>query len=319
MAQQVFNNSMVAHVWAQQTQERGRNSRGSLYFEGPTLYSYGPHFPIATITRTPKGAEFVAFNTDSASITTSSHQSLALGAVSGRRVIHTPNPERFNERHPLEPDDLERIAESFRERFAAALSAAGRARTYKAHHLEQAQRIAADARWLAEQFDYPAMAIDLPEDLEQAAEDARRQQAEADKARRERERERRDAMKHAEAERFKQWQAGEPVPFPNSWSPPDGTALLTYRAEGDAIVTSKGASFPADHARRVWPILRRLRQEQQAGQDLHPRSPGKPLRLGHFAIDTLEPGGTIRAGCHRVKWDEVERIARVLDLEPINA
>ena len=35
----VFSNSMVAHVWAQQTQSEGRSNNGNLYFEGPCIYS----------------------------------------------------------------------------------------------------------------------------------------------------------------------------------------------------------------------------------------------------------------------------------------
>lgn len=313
--QTVFNNSMVAHVWAQQTQAHGRNAGNTFYFEGPTIYSYGEHFPIATFVTTPKGAQFVAFTTEGYSTTTAAHISHARRAVSGH-TIDVPNPMIFQGR-TLEPDDLDAIAEAMRAQFTEALEKASRARTYKAHHLERAQQIARDASWLAEQYDHPALAIAMPDDIGEALEQARTEARERQQREAERERERRDAMKHAEAERFKQWRAGELVSFPWSWSPEDDTALLTLSADGQTIRTSKGAEFPADHARRVWPILRRLRQEQQHGSDLYPRSPGKPLRLGMFSIDTLEPGGTVRAGCHRVHWDEVERIAKILGLEPV--
>ena len=45
---QIFNdNSSVAHAWANQNVESGRNGNQSLYFIGNTIYSYGSHFEIA--------------------------------------------------------------------------------------------------------------------------------------------------------------------------------------------------------------------------------------------------------------------------------
>lgn len=40
MTQRVFNNHMVAHVWANQSQDSGRSHNGNFSFDGPTLYSY---------------------------------------------------------------------------------------------------------------------------------------------------------------------------------------------------------------------------------------------------------------------------------------
>lgn len=47
----VFNNRQLAHVWAQQTQESGRNSNNTMYFSGPVMYSYGRHYAMANITK----------------------------------------------------------------------------------------------------------------------------------------------------------------------------------------------------------------------------------------------------------------------------
>ncbi len=44
----VFSNSELPHIWAAQTQGEGRNSNKTFFFKGPTIYSYGYHFPIAT-------------------------------------------------------------------------------------------------------------------------------------------------------------------------------------------------------------------------------------------------------------------------------
>lgn len=41
----VFKSSEIAHVWASQSQDKGR--AGNIFFEDKTIYSYGYHFPIA--------------------------------------------------------------------------------------------------------------------------------------------------------------------------------------------------------------------------------------------------------------------------------
>lgn len=80
---QVFNTNEVPHIWAHQLQSSGRNSAGNLYFEGETIYSYGRHFPIATI----KG-ETVFFTLCSYSNTTAKHIREVRGAISHKTLIY---------------------------------------------------------------------------------------------------------------------------------------------------------------------------------------------------------------------------------------
>lgn len=76
----------VAKVWAAGTQDRGRNhSRGNVYFEGDTIYSYGTHFPMAV--RLPK---LFILNADTYSTSTSRHQDMVRGAVRGSPQILVP-------------------------------------------------------------------------------------------------------------------------------------------------------------------------------------------------------------------------------------
>lgn len=72
---QVFNTSELPHIWAAQTQNEGR--AGSFYFNGKTIYSYGSHFPIATI-----DGENVIFTMRTYSNTTAKHISKARQAAS---------------------------------------------------------------------------------------------------------------------------------------------------------------------------------------------------------------------------------------------
>ena len=85
----VFSNDMTVHVWAQNSQDNGRNSNGSIFFECCTIYSYGRHFPMAKIL---DGVTLIT--TQSYSVTTSQHLSLVRQAVSGRVFyVHDVNAD----------------------------------------------------------------------------------------------------------------------------------------------------------------------------------------------------------------------------------
>ena len=62
----------IAHLWANQLQTEAKNAGRNFYFSGPTIYSYGSHFPIATILE-KDGEKFCIMTTRSYSNTTSKH------------------------------------------------------------------------------------------------------------------------------------------------------------------------------------------------------------------------------------------------------
>ena len=80
---QVFNSKEVAHVWANQQQDSGRNANDNFYFKGATIYSYGSHFPIATIV-----GNDVLFTMRTYSNTTAKHIGRARQAVSHKNFIY---------------------------------------------------------------------------------------------------------------------------------------------------------------------------------------------------------------------------------------
>jgi len=83
---------------------------------------------------------------------------------------------------------------------------------------------------------------------------------------------------------------------------------------GGELQTSHGARVPLTHALRVFRFLKLCRDKGQAWQ-----ANGKTLRVGHFAVDSVAASGDFVAGCHRIYWKEVERLAAslgVLDIAP---
>ncbi len=79
----VFETSQVAHIWAHQSQNEGRNAGNNFYFKGQTIYSYGSHFPIATIV-----GHDVLLTMRTYSNTTSGHVWNVKGAISHKNIIY---------------------------------------------------------------------------------------------------------------------------------------------------------------------------------------------------------------------------------------
>lgn len=76
-----FNNNELAHIWAAQSQNEG--TAGSFYFRGNTIYSYGSHFPIATMV-----GHDVLFTKRTYSNTTAKHIGLTRRAISHKNLIY---------------------------------------------------------------------------------------------------------------------------------------------------------------------------------------------------------------------------------------
>lgn len=84
----VFNSSQVAHVFAAQTQDSGRNSNSSFYFDGPVIFSWGSHWPLAVFSgfKDTNGQRIVFINGGSYSNSTSRHMSYVTRALDGHAL-----------------------------------------------------------------------------------------------------------------------------------------------------------------------------------------------------------------------------------------
>ncbi|MEY4282238.1 MAG: hypothetical protein RLZ39_1650 [Bacteroidota bacterium] len=87
----VFNNSDLAHTYANRLQNSGRS--GSMFFEGSTIYSYGYHFPICKFTTNQQGEEVLLFTTRNYSNTTGKHISIVHAATRQYKKIACFNPK----------------------------------------------------------------------------------------------------------------------------------------------------------------------------------------------------------------------------------
>lgn len=289
MTKTVMDGPGVCHVWAQQEQRSARSHNGNVFFEGDTLYSYGRHFPLGRFVANKAGERVVLLNSNSYSITTSKHQSWAWGAVYGLGlpVFRVPG---CSADHAANVQSLAEAAG------ALALSAKRARPENRDYRLADAATAFDAARDYARTFGVKFKAAGL-DDL--AAEvDAAKKRAAA-KVRAELK-----AQRAREADDFAAWRRGETSYCPSAYRTDDaGGAYL--RIIGDELQTSLHARVPLDHAVRAFRFVKLVRQKGEAWQ-----ANGRSVRVGHFVVSKISAKGDITAGCHFIRWPEIERAAR---------
>lgn len=89
-----------------------------------------------------------------------------------------------------------------------------------------------------------------------------------------------------------------------------GRALI--RARGDVLETSHGASVPLADAVKAFQFVKLVRERGQGW-----KRNGATLPVGHFQIDAIDVSGNFVAGCHKIGWNEISRLAGQLGLADI--
>jgi len=295
----IYPNHEVPHLWMHQSQDKARNSTGSLYFEGPTVFSYGTHFAIAHHVTNLRGERAVLFTTARHSVTTSGHCSAVAGAIPANvPVFHVPH---LRSGWGELPDHAQNV-ESYVRRISELLGKAKRARVNRNWLEHEALALREQLRGYLAFFDLTAIA--LPESSELDALETWISDHEAEDRQRQQEAARivEQARRREQAEQIQRFLAGDA-----SASYISGVSPM-LRVVGEEVETSLGARFPRAHAIRGLAFVRAVRASGRA----YVRN-GRTIHLGPYVIDRIEPDGTVHAGCHVVKWEEIERIAPQLN------
>lgn len=294
----------VAHAWAHKT---GKARNGfNIFYTGDTIYSYGTHFPIA---RHVKGV--VLFTTQSYSTSTAKHKTIVWRACHHMKVFDVFDVMATRPAHHREN------LEGMKYRFSQYLESATRRRLadYAEYDIKAAQNIATMYSEYAKTFGIRRKPLVIP-DLETIKADMAARKVKQAKAARvamaKREKAYAKECERIEREVIPAWRAGENVHIPYSYC---GNAhLMRERCNANGlyyIETTGGARFPSTDARKAWPLLQRMKcSVERKGRDVVPTT---RIKLGDFSIDSFSEHG-VRAGCHFVKWGEVERMATELGL-----
>lgn len=324
----VFNSlDMVCHVWAQRNQEYGRTSNNNIFFRGDTIYSYGHHFPLATFIEDANGVEYVLYNDDSYSVSTSNHQSILRRATGHYSRIncdtktikyivdnsHNKHDKRFKK------SLQSHVVKNVESIIATQAQSASKRR---AAHLKQDDITTAIACYNNACKLLSVYSVKMPKrvtnKIEELQSDTKnvyekhcKELIAADKKRK-REQKKREQERQAKAkEAVAVFISGEKLDY-------EQTRALTclqdvyMRPEADGnIYTTQRASFPIEHAIKAFEFIRACKDKGEMWQ-----RNGKTIRLGNFQIDRIDESGNVRAGCHFVKWQEIERVATVLNIYP---
>lgn len=280
----------LAHVWAQNKQPTTwRATSGNMLFVGPRIYSWGTHFCIARIL--PSGV--VVYGTHKYSSSTGKHQSIVRGAVSHRKVVYCYDPDGTA---------ADNVRQAHRDVAAALLEGENKRRrehtraAYKAQALQLAQQANEYLAALPDDEKVGVKPIDLStldhiRDEAMRADELARAAAEAHR------------LKVLEVERAKlaAWRAHEYDGFMGQ------ITALRLSKDGTEVETSRGATIPVSHAKKLWPLIENCRK---VGKGLEDRN----VRLGHFTLTRIGGDGSIVVGCHNIAYSEIEAIARQLGL-----
>jgi hypothetical protein len=258
------------------------------------------------------GERAVLFTTATYSVTTSSHCSAVRSAIpSGILVFHVPNvcQGRYSGSELIADDHAGNLAD-YTERIEKHVITSARARSSyaKEWNHEHADCLRDEAFAYFAFFGLPVPSIPEVPDVDSEALTAIRKR-EAKRAAEKAEQTKRDRAEALarQQELITKWRAGQ-----YSGCLYDVPAML--RIIGDEVQTSRGVRFPISHAKRGLAFVHKVRESGQP----YVRN-GHTIHLGPYAIDRIEPEGTVKAGCHVVSWEEIERLARVLDSVPTSA
>lgn len=299
----VFDNRQCVHVWAQQTQDKGRSSNGNLFFDRSTIYSYGYHFPLAKF----YDENTVFINNSSYSVSTSKHQSYVHQAVNHKTRIYISNRAmcilcesvtcNIKGAGAFETNILA-------EKIDALIQKAAKAnKVNRPKYLSQAHSVKENAAQMNGVLGFDFIHLEQLKDVESVDLDAIKA-AEKKKA---------DELKAKNAALYetakRQWLGYAKLDNPSALR--YGDTLL--RIDGDMIETSHGAQFPINHAKLAFMRILACRNSAMTWDSAEQ---GKTISLGHFKIDHVDAQGNVKAGCHFVKWEAIEHVACQLKIFP---
>lgn len=318
----VFSTRQCVHVWAQQSQEKGRSSKGSIFFQDKTIWSYGTHFPMAHFWND----ETVIINSDSYSSTTQKHMSYVRQAVNHKNRLYVPT--EVIKALLWSDDDSAKlhaancmVSHALKQANSYIYSAAKRSKLE--NRMADLSSAVNELKAVKTFYDTINVIDAIPDSvnllLKSLAENAnelmaqhgatiKAQRLETSKRKKEAEQSRLLILNDA---RLK-WKAGKELDWQEKQAiRSNKSALLRIKGIDDLIETSQGAEFPISHAIKAFEFIRQRKEKAEPWE-----TNGHSIHLGNFKIDKIDMHGNVKAGCHYVEWHEIEALAIHLKIYP---
>jgi|11_taG_2_1085331.scaffolds.fasta_scaffold00685_16 hypothetical protein len=287
------NHDEAAHVWAQQLQHEGRAS--NVFFYGKTIYSYGEHFPLAKFEK----KNVVLMNSNRYSVSTSKHQAIVSRALDRDtvKVFHVPYPGSQREK-PYHFGNVESYFNDFKKH----LDKASRARSNYSYHLKWAKDSRENALQYCKEFRCKKHFNGFDFDFDFDSDSVKEKVSKIREREKKNEQQKIARQKKALEEGVIKWRKGENVlihHYPET--------LL--RLDGETVETSRRAYFPLEDAKRA---IRFVKAIVKKGEPW--KRNGERFKIGIYQLDTVSACGDVKAGCHRVKFEEIERLNDAIQL-----
>lgn len=328
----VFSTSAeVAHIWAQQNQNNGRTSKGHCFFEGAFIWSYGKHYCLGAILTNKKGEKLAVLNDDNSSLTTNGQRHEVRSAACHYNRAYTTHGVLYLlycfRSSPLADYSAALVRDvgkhSTQALIAAAKSAAARRKAALIENdIAEGLRVFENGKTLLAFYGLKPCrnSARLAEKLRSNHAAVLKQHARAI-AKEKKEREKAAKLRQAENDAkalaaLDKWRKGERLEYIEN-KELFSASFIALRVNNWAdsvepyIESSRNASFPVAHALKAFPLIRAQREKGEA-LDLS----GHTIKLGSYGIDAIAANGDVKAGCHFVKWAEIELIARQLKVFP---
>ena len=300
-------NATVAHEWYHNHDEHGSGKGSSFFWEGDVIYSFGHHYPIARKVDGEQRVVLFQYLNDWGGYT-ARHINHVTHAMWGTpvKIYHVEDvgactPRAHLDNHNNYYDRLRKLGDLFPQ-----------ARDRKPHIAAWLDELASEANSYAIEFDVPTVRnlthFDfLPRNWPEEVAAMKVRAAEADVRREEKRKREAELQRETYEKRIIAWRSGENVSLPYMYNT---KAVLRYNAKRGVVETSQKANFPVKFAALAWKVIQRCRRKQEGW-----KRNGQRVPLGVYTLDEVDAYGNMKAGCHRVEYEECQRLAITLGLE----
>lgn len=350
-----MNNSMVAHLWANEKQESAHGS--NFYFEDESIYSYGSHFEVGRIVRNKRGEKAYLINDIYRSSSTSKHQCCVRDAIPtgskvfsvGYNMSNTGNMAFVTSGLESIKDAIEKYKKArtelpYQNVWGAFKNLMGYIEFFDMGTPRRLLKKSAN-EWLGTNHELSRKSDKIKREYvrelkhifqillnhqalevlgtvnvivdevcgegtwikySERSERWRKGEEERERIKLERLRKEEEARYKDFDEKLEEWKSGEinflNTPFyipgekPNAW----------IRIKGNIIETSKQIKIGVAEARKLWRAVSAMHRGAEFRHGLVEDVTGHQWSLNRYENDLLT------AGCHRIAYDEMERIAKQL-------
>ena len=287
----VLNADNVAHTWAYQSQQEAYTPNRSFYFYGPTIYSYGSHFPIAKHATNSKGENRILFTTRKYSNTTAKHINKVWSSIPNREnLIFCYNPcETVNDNLTYWNREIDSIYR--------ALAKAKKPSKYLFELTHLKAQILEYCNFM--EVEIP-QAISLKLDITSKAEIVEIVEKEkAIKAEIE-------AKKEKEKEKYNKEQIKKFRNF-ERYSPLINFSCLRYNEATQRIETSQRIEIPVNLAKVFYRAIKTALNTKELNTEILDN-----LKILDYKVKNLQKE-FIEIGCHKIEMKEINKIAKSLN------